>query len=343
MFGDPSPGTRAGPERATGLPLPRGVVFGRRHRPPALPALAPARGLLSGLPLGLPPGRVLRGRGECHGWWVRGGVVQMRRTGVRKCERPGPWGSRTGGSPLTAPGGGRAVAAALMAGRPWEGQGGCGRQWGCESCLGCRVSQAAGGVQGQQDGGLLAFRTEARVSWGRGLPFAALKRSLLAGIGASSFWASSLLPGAWLLAGGRLRLRCPAWGSPRAFWSCVGPVAMAPSCSGWAGRRRRRVPACQGPGPSEAWGSFFPPWGVSWPVLGRPDRSRSHWRAQKALAMGRGLLGPEPGHLPEGGHPASARSRPSTGQPLPAGSLPSGAGILFLRLSQNQLPCPPAS
>lgn len=112
-----------------------------------------------------------------------------------------------------------------------------------------------GGVQGQQDGGLVAFRTEACVSWGREAAHCCSQAFL-------PFWLESGLPlfgishfcpghpGFWLWVGGCCDT---AWGSLMDFLSCLGPVAMAPSCRAWQGLGlgRKAVGACARPPASQ--------------------------------------------------------------------------------------------
>lgn len=170
-------------------------------------------------------------------------------------------------------------------------------------------------MQGQQDGGLVAFRTEACVSWGREAAHCCSQAFL-------PFWLESGLPlfgishfcpghpGFWLWVGGCCDT---AWGSLMDFLSCLGPVAMAPSCRAWQGLGlgRKAVGACaRPPARSRPRGflrpSFFPLRPTrcrsfaSSPVTGPIALSR--WWVQNPLEMGRGpktsALPPRPCVLP---------------------------------------------
>lgn len=165
-------------------------------------------------------------------------------------------------------------------------------------------------MQGQQDGGLVAFRTEACVSWGREaahccsqafLPFWLESRLPLFGI--SHFCPGH--PGFWLWVGGCCDT---AWGSLMDFLSCLGPVAMAPSCRAWQGLGlgRKVVGACARP-PGAGLGAFIlSSSAYTLPLLCFKSRDRaialSRWWVQNSLEMGRGpktsALPPRPCVLP---------------------------------------------
>lgn len=110
----------------------------------------------------------------------------------------------------------------------------------------------------------MAFRTEVCVSWGREAAHCCSQACF-------PFWLESGLllfsishfcpgrPGFWLWIGGCCDT---AWGSLMDFSSCLGPVAMAPSCRSWQGLGlgRKEMGACaRPPAGSRPWG-FLRPW-----------------------------------------------------------------------------------